>query len=112
MAPLALLTLVVGFVHASWGARIKKVIVSVEGLPEVLEGFKIAQISDLHIGPTIGQRYVSDVVKKTNQLSADLITLTGDIGDSKVADFKQDALPLKQLRSTHGTFFVPGNHEY
>lgn len=59
--PFALLTLVVKCVHASWRPE-KKVIVSVEGLPEALEGFKIAQIRDLYIRPTIGQRYVSDVV--------------------------------------------------
>lgn len=100
-----------GFYQASAGPRIKKVNVLLD-LPGELEGFTIAQISDLHIGPTIRKNYVANVVNKINQSSPDIIVLTGDIGDGNARHYRDDATPLRGLRAKFGSFFVPGNHEY
>jgi hypothetical protein len=81
-------------------------------LPRALDGFTIVQISDLHVGLTIDQAFVQRVVDHTNRLAPDLIALTGDLVDGKVADLREDIAPLGQLRARHGVFAVTGNHEY
>ena len=101
-----------GAINASLGPKLKKIRVKIEGLPHELEGLRLVQVSDLHIGATIEKDYVEKIVNKINQLEADVICLTGDIGDGKAQDFKNEVETLKKLRSKYGTYFVTGNHEY
>ena len=108
----ALAATVVGFYHARRLARVIRVDVPLAGLPEALQGFQIAQITDLHVGSTIKGDYVRGIVERVNGLDADLIALTGDLVDGTVADLKADTEPLGRLRSRHGAFVVTGNHEY
>lgn len=107
-----IICLIVGFWNGNYGLRVKRVQVPVQDLPDSLEGFKIAQISDLHIGPTIKRPYVQKVVDMINSLNAHMITLTGDIGDGRVTEFQDDITPLSQMRSSYGSYFALGNHEY
>lgn len=86
--------------------------VPVRNLPDSLEGLKIVQVSDLHIGPTIGQRFVRKVVHRVNFLEPDIVALTGDIGDGLTEVFRPSTDPLKDLKSRFGIYYVPGNHEY
>lgn len=109
---LTVTALILGFLNAVRGPRVKRVTVKVENLPLALEGFKIAQISDLHVGATIRRPYVEKVVEKVNELKADVVALTGDIGDGVVSHYRKDIAPMAKIKSTHGTFFTPGNHEY
>jgi predicted MPP superfamily phosphohydrolase len=92
--------------------RLVEVDIPVEGLPDALEGFSIAQITDLHVGPTIKRGFVERIVARVNRLEADLVAITGDLVDGTVADLAAHTAPLGRLRSRHGTFFVTGNHEY
>lgn len=94
------------------GAQVKQVEVVIADLPDALRGLKIAQISDLHIGPTIQRAYVEDVVQKTNRTEPDLIFVTGDLADGKAGAIESHLAPLGQLKSRYGTFFITGNHEY
>lgn len=104
---------IVGLIQARLiGPRIYRVDVPLAGLPDAFDGFKIAQISDLHIGPTIGTQYVRSVVNKVNSLRTDVVILTGDIVDGPADQLKQDLLPLKDLKSKHGSYLITGNHEY
>jgi predicted MPP superfamily phosphohydrolase len=81
-------------------------------LPPELDGFTTVQLTDLHAGYTVGRGFVTDLVRRANQLGADLIALTGDFVDGPV-DLLGDAIePLRELRAPHGVFFVTGNHEY
>ena len=82
------------------------------GLPAALHGFTIAQITDLHVGPTVKRRYVQAIVDAVNRLGADAVAVTGDLVDGRVHDLQHDVAPLAGLRSRHGTYFVTGNHEY
>ena len=107
----ALLTLV-GFYNARRRAVVRSVDVSIEGLPPALHGFTIAQISDIHVGPTIRRRYVEGIVDAVNGLEADMIAVTGDLVDGSVAQLSAHTQPLSRLSSRHGSFFVTGNHEY
>lgn len=93
-------------------ARVEEVDVPIPGLPPSLHGFRIAQVSDLHVGPTIGRAYVAAVVDRVNALAPHLVAITGDLVDGTVAALAGEVAPLTGLRSRHGTFFVTGNHEY
>jgi predicted MPP superfamily phosphohydrolase len=109
---LALSIVAIGFVNARRTARVREVEVPVDGLPVALHGFTIAQISDIHVGPTIKGPYVQAIVDAVNALSADAVAVTGDLVDGRVHDLAAHVAPLAALRSRHGTFFVTGNHEY
>src|SRR5207344_3182989 len=92
--------------------RVKEVLVSIPNLPRALHGLTIAQISDLHVGPTIQRGYVDEVVRQTNALNPDLIAVTGDLADGSPAVIGQHLLPLADLKARLGTYYVTGNHEY
>jgi uncharacterized protein len=103
-------------VLGAWNARrtaaVVRVDVPVTDLPEALHGFTIAQISDIHVGPTIRGGYLQAIVDRVNRLEADMVAVTGDLVDGSVAELAGHVAPLAALRSRHGTFFVTGNHEY
>ena len=101
-----------GLLNARRTAAVVAIDVPIAGLPAALHGFTIAQISDIHVGPTIKGPYLSAIVAAVNRLGADMVAVTGDLVDGSVADLAQHVAPLKDLASRHGTFFVTGNHEY
>jgi uncharacterized protein len=111
--PLAgILITLLGFLNARRTARVVTVEIPLRDLPPALQGFTIAQISDIHVGPTIKQRYLERIVEAVNRLKPDLVAITGDLVDGSVAELAEHVAPLAQLRSRHGSFFVTGNHEY
>ncbi len=109
---LALLMTVFGFWNARRTAAVVRVDVPVANLPAALQGFTIAQISDVHVGPTIKTRYLQRIVDRVNSLDANMVAITGDLVDGSVNELGHHIQPLSQLQSTHGSFFVTGNHEY
>ncbi len=102
----------VGFFMARRTAPVVDVDVPLAGLPKELEGFTIAQISDIHVGQTIKRNFVAAIVDRVNLLQADMIAITGDVADGSVPDLEHHTEPLARLASRHGTYFVTGNHEY
>lgn len=82
------------------------------GLPPSLDGYRIAQISDLHCSSAVRRWRTEGVVEKINRIGADLICVTGDCVDGSVADRSGDLMPLKNLSARDGVYFVAGNHEY
>lgn len=112
VGPLALLMTAAGFWNARRTATVVHVDVPIANLPASMEGFQIAQISDIHVGPTIQSRYLQRIVDRVNLLKADLVAITGDLVDGPVKSMGAQIHPLLDLRSSYGTFFVTGNHEY
>ena len=108
----ALVSVGVGAYQALSAPKVKHVRVPIRNLPPALQGYKIAQISDLHVGPTIGRSYAEKVTEITNALQPDAIALTGDFVDGLVPDLRDQIAPLAELRARHGTYFTTGNHEY
>jgi predicted MPP superfamily phosphohydrolase len=109
---LALAVSLVGYINARRVAGVVHVDVSISKLPLALHGFTIAQISDIHVGPTIKGGYLDAIVKKVNRLKPDLIAVTGDLVDGRVAQLQMHTAPLGKLSAQHGAYFVTGNHEY
>ena len=109
---LALTATLYGIFSARRTAQVRRVDVPIAGLPAALQGFTIAQISDIHVGPTVKGPYLQSIVDSVNALKADAVAITGDLVDGRVTDLHADVKPLTGLRSRHGTFFVTGNHEY
>lgn len=109
---LAGLATLLGFLNARRTAAVVRVNVPIRGLPPAWHGFTVAQISDIHIGPTIRRPYLRRIVARVNALEADLVAITGDLVDGTVSELAAHVAPLADLRSRHGTYFVTGNHEY
>jgi len=100
------------FRSATGPAEVNEVPVRLERLPAALSGLTIAQISDLHVGPTIGERHVRRIVEQVNALRADVVAVTGDLVDGTVRELGAAVSHLGRLEARHGVFFVTGNHEY
>ncbi len=93
-------------------AVVTKINISLDGLPEIFKGFKIVQISDLHIGQMMTGKALSRIVNRVNELKPDMIAITGDIADGPLENLIDEISPLKNLKAKKGVYFVTGNHEY
>ncbi len=91
---------------------IRRVCIGLERWPQALDGFRIAQISDLHIGPILGRRFAAEVTARVNGLDVDLVAVTGDLVDGSVRRLADEVAPFAGLRARHGVFFVTGNHDH
>jgi predicted MPP superfamily phosphohydrolase len=92
---------------------VRELEVRLRRLPARLDGLKLVQLTDLHVGgATLGRAFIEELVARTNALEPDLIALTGDLVDGSVEELGEAVAPLKELKARHGVFFVTGNHEY
>ncbi len=92
--------------------QLKRVTVDIEGLSPDMDGFRIVQLSDVHIGETLDRRFARYVTERVNALEADLVAITGDLIDGAVHKLRDEVAPLGELRARHGVYYVTGNHEY
>jgi predicted MPP superfamily phosphohydrolase len=91
---------------------VKKVKVALRKLDPSMAGMRIVQISDVHVGPTIGREFLEEIVRRINELQPDVVAITGDLIDGTVAQLGELVAPLGDLRAKHGVYFSTGNHEY
>ncbi|MER5885522.1 metallophosphoesterase [Streptomyces sp. NPDC001941] len=94
------------------GPRVKRVTVPLAKLPRAAHGYRIAVVSDIHLGPILGRAHTRRIVDTINATNPDLVAVVGDLVDGSVADLGPAAEPLAGLRARHGSYFVTGNHEY
>ena len=109
MLILALSYITKGFLNGMKAPRIKEVDVFIDGLESELS---IVQITDVHIGKTLGKSFMDDVVKQVNALDADMVVITGDLIDMPVNQIGDKLDSLRTIQSRLGVYYVPGNHEY
>ncbi|MGA5219320.1 metallophosphoesterase [Streptomyces cinereoruber] len=94
------------------GPRVKRVTVPLAKIPRAAHGYRIAVVSDVHLGPILGRAHTQRIVDAINSTQPDLIAVVGDLVDGTVENLGPAAEPLARLRARHGSFFVTGNHEY
>ncbi|MFJ5221533.1 metallophosphoesterase [Streptomyces sp. NPDC088400] len=111
-ATAALATVGYGTYGVLRGPRIKRVTVPLAKLARGAHGFRIAVVSDIHLGPILGRAHSQRIVDTINSTQPDLIAVVGDMVDGSVENLGPAAEPLAGLEARHGTFFVTGNHEY
>jgi predicted MPP superfamily phosphohydrolase len=91
---------------------LRDITVAVANLPQRFDGYRLVQLTDLHISRLFPARWTRSLVVETNRLGADAILITGDVIDGSVESRKADVEPLRDLRAPDGVFLIPGNHEY
>ncbi len=101
-----------GMTQALGAPQLLQVPVTLDKLQKSLSGFRIAVVSDIHLGPLLGRSHTERIVRMINEQEADLVAIVGDLVDGTVAELGEAAAPLRDLVSKHGSFFVTGNHEY
>ncbi|WP_307855810.1 metallophosphoesterase [Kibdelosporangium banguiense] len=101
-----------GATQALGDPEITSVPVTLSKLDPSLSGFRIAVVSDIHLGPLRGRSHTERIVRMINEQQPDLVAIVGDLVDGTVDKLGEAAAPLKDLVSRHGSFFVTGNHEY
>lgn len=102
-----------GALRGRFDTEIKPVEIAVEGLPDAFDGFRIVQISDLHVGSYGGDTsYVESLVDTVNSLGADAVMFTGDLVNRRSAELVPYMAVLARLRAPHGVWSVMGNHDY
>jgi predicted MPP superfamily phosphohydrolase len=89
-----------------------RVPVRLRRLDPTFSGFRIAVVSDIHLGPLAGRAHTERIVRMINETEPDLVAIVGDLVDGTVAELGPAAEPLQDLVSREGSFFVTGNHEY
>jgi predicted MPP superfamily phosphohydrolase len=104
---------------ASFGAwrafsppEITEVPVRLLGLPKALDGFSIVQLSDIHVGAVIQERFLDQLVAVANSAKGDLLAITGDLVDGTPAQLGRFVSRLTNLQARYGRYFVSGNHDY
>ena len=107
----SLVAIGIGAAAAFRGPRIERLDLAIAGLHPDLNGLRIVQISDLHVGPNIGRRYVERVVAEAQSLRPDVVALTGDIVDGPVPRLAPHVAPLAALARDGRAFFILGNHD-
>lgn len=105
-------TVAAGAYNLLSGPTLKRITVPLAKLPRTAHGYRIAVVSDIHLGTVLGRSHAERVVRTINSAQPDLVAIVGDLVDGTVEDLGPAAAPLRQLRSRNGSFFVTGNHEY
>ena len=106
-------------VITAWGLHegrkippIKEITVPFKGLPTALEGFRIAQISDMHVDAGWKVRQFAAIVDRINSVSPDLVLFTGDLIDPGLNGTAELGALTAKIKSRLGLFGALGNHEY
>jgi predicted MPP superfamily phosphohydrolase len=108
----ALATAAAGAWSALRTPAVKRVELAIEGWPRALAGYRIVQISDIHVGSLIRRSFVKRLVARCNALQPDVLAITGDLVDGSVRHYGAELAPFAELRARDGVYFVTGNHDH
>jgi predicted MPP superfamily phosphohydrolase len=114
-AGVALLALLAGLAGLRSGLgppALRRVEIELPRWPAARDGYRIVQISDIHIGPLLGREFAAGLVARVNALAPDLVAVTGDLVDGKLARIGDEVAPFAGLRGRDGVYFVTGNHDH
>jgi uncharacterized protein len=86
--------------------------IRLKGLPKALDGFSMVQLTDIHVGSIIQDRFLKVLVEVANKCKPDAVAITGDLVDGTPDRLGQYVAQFQKLQSRFGTHFVSGNHDY
>ena len=102
-----------GMIRGRHEYQIEEVVVRIKGLPRALDGYTMAQISDIHVGAFVGERDLDLGFDLIRQIKPDLLLLTGDLVDNDASFAPKLAAKLRALpRPRDGMVGIVGNHDY
>ncbi|MCR2062177.1 metallophosphoesterase [Campylobacter helveticus] len=81
-------------------------------IPHLEKELKIAMLTDIHLGKNLHENFLSDIIEKVNSKNVDMVVIVGDLVDTNPNDLKPYISKLNDLKSSYGTFYALGNHEY
>ncbi|MGI8468374.1 MAG: metallophosphoesterase [Pyrinomonadaceae bacterium] len=91
---------------------VEKIAVNLKRLPKELDGFRIAQLSDLHHSPFTSLELINESIEIANRLAPEMFALTGDFVSHDTAYIAPVADALSRLKSEFGSFACLGNHDH
>jgi predicted MPP superfamily phosphohydrolase len=97
---------------AAWQIRLDQVLVETKKLPAGMQRLTIAQISDVHLGPMVGERRLNRIIRLVRRAEPDLVICTGDLVDAQMDSLDHLAEMLAEVKPPLGKFAVTGNHEF
>lgn len=112
IAAIAVTLAAVGVWNAVRVPPVKDIEIEIAGLAPEFDGYRLIQLTDLHLSRLFPVEWAQAVVDKTNTAGGDLVVITGDFIDGTVAERRADIAPLGRLRAPDGIYAIPGNHEY
>jgi len=102
------------FVAGYVGSRkleVRRFVAALPGLPSALEGLRLVQLSDLHVGPHTPRRHLRAVLRAVRDAAPELIVVTGDLVDDYPGDVECYGEAFGSLAAPLGVYGIPGNHE-
>ncbi|HWF13676.1 MAG TPA: metallophosphoesterase [Candidatus Acidoferrales bacterium] len=100
-----------GFVAERLQFSVREVEIPIANLPPALDGLRITQLSDIHIGSYMPTSQVRRAVGMANELKGDLTVVTGDFVTGKSDPLEECITELSRLRAPLGVWGCNGNHE-
>jgi predicted MPP superfamily phosphohydrolase len=101
-----------GMVRGRHAYVIEEVVVRVKGWPRALEGYTIAQVSDVHVGAFVGDRELDEGFELVRKIRPDLVVATGDLVDFDSGAIGPLALRLANAGARDGAYAILGNHDH
>lgn len=103
-----------------WGAtlgrttlRVSEVEICSKNIPESFEGFRILQLTDMHVGSLVNrERELTRIIERANALNPDLIVFCGDLINIRTSELDAQTLQLlSKFKAPYGVYSVTGNHD-
>jgi predicted MPP superfamily phosphohydrolase len=104
--------MVYGMVIGQHDVRVRNVVVKLKDLPLGFNGYRIVQLSDIHLGSCTSKDYLSTIMMKVNTLRPDLVVVTGDLFNYVGKEGRGFESVLMNLQTKDGVFSILGNHDY
>lgn len=112
VAALPLSAGIYGIIKNAYDYRFHRVKIPIAGLPDVFDGFKMVQLSDIHSGSLTRSEPIEKVVERINKENADLVFFTGDLVNSDPEEINPFIPIFSNLKGKEGVIAVYGNHDY
>jgi predicted MPP superfamily phosphohydrolase len=110
MFSMALVATIDGLINAR-RIRVKRITVQLPHLPEVWQERTAALVTDLHLGPLSGARFLRRVIARLRSLKPDAVFISGDMFDGPTHGLHRMVEPWREFSTPKGIFYVTGNHD-